>query len=129
MTMTIDMENFEMTLEVLGSAEDANRFFQTYENEARKDLHEMRRCVELRDWPTLARICHTWKGRNSQIGFRRSTFIATSLHDFLLQLPPKCSQNDEKNHELIDRQVAIFFDTLERECENITKFLKSHSLI
>lgn len=40
--MTIDMENFEMTLEVLGDEEEAGKFFKTYENETEKDLESMR---------------------------------------------------------------------------------------
>lgn len=40
--MTIDMENFEMTLEVLGGGDEAVQFFTSYENETKKDLESMR---------------------------------------------------------------------------------------
>lgn len=41
--MTIDMENFEMTLEVLGEGDEAINFFKSYENETKKDLNVMRK--------------------------------------------------------------------------------------
>ena len=41
-TMTIDMETFEMTLEVLGDDDEAMKFFETYANETKKDLESMR---------------------------------------------------------------------------------------
>ena len=40
--MTIDLVNFEMTLEVLGDGEDACEFFRSYEGETRKDMKMMR---------------------------------------------------------------------------------------
>ena len=43
LVMTIDFVNFEMTLEVLGNAEDACEFFKTYERETVKDLASMRK--------------------------------------------------------------------------------------
>ena len=36
------MENFEMTLEVLGDDGEACKFFKIYENETKKDLESMR---------------------------------------------------------------------------------------
>jgi hypothetical protein len=39
--MTIDTENFEMTLDVLGDGEEALQFFKTYESETKKDLESM----------------------------------------------------------------------------------------
>ena len=37
------MENFEMTLEILGDSDEAAAFFKTYENETKKDLDSMRK--------------------------------------------------------------------------------------
>lgn len=36
------MENFEMTLEVLGEVDEAVNFFKSYETETQKDLDAMR---------------------------------------------------------------------------------------
>ena len=36
--MTIDIDSFEMTLEVLGDEGEACQFFETYESETKKDL-------------------------------------------------------------------------------------------
>lgn len=86
-------------------------------------------------------MCHTWKGRNSQIGFRRSSHIASSLHDFLQQIQEEKRDDDDEDEEaergsnlcekgdLIGKQVEIFFETLEKECEKISTFLKSQYLL
>lgn len=41
--MTIDIDNFEMTLEVLGDEGEACQFFETYETETKKDIVSMRK--------------------------------------------------------------------------------------
>lgn len=43
--MTIDLDYFEMTLEVLGNEEESVKFFETYENETKKDLLKMKTCM------------------------------------------------------------------------------------
>ena len=89
----------------------------------------------LKDWNGLKRICHTWKGRNSQIGFRKSSNIAGSLYEFLNSVMiqgggynDEQGQGDEESL-MIRKQVEMFFETLERECGVINDFLKEKNLL
>ena len=76
-----------------------------------------------KDWLNLKRLCHTWKGRNSQIGFRKSSNLAASLHDFLQQTEGTVVEG------LVEGQVGLFFERLERECGEIREFLRSQYLL
>ena len=84
-----------------------------------------------RNWNGLKRICHTWKGRNSQIGFRKSSLLAASLHDFLQQtaFEPSSSSADAEQNAQVIRQVEMFLGALETEAQTIEQFLKSQYLL
>ena len=84
-----------------------------------------------RNWNGLKRICHTWKGRNSQIGFRKSSLLAASLHDFLQQtaFEPSSSSSDAEQNAQVIRQVEMFLGALETEVQTIEQFLKSQYLL
>lgn len=86
-----------------------------------------------RNWNGLKRICHTWKGRNSQIGFRKSSLLAASLHDFLQQAAfepsSSSSSSDAELNAQVIRQVEMFLGALETEVQTIEQFLKSQYLL
>ena len=79
------------------------------------------------NWNDLKRICHTWKGRNSQIGFRKSSLLAASLHDFLQQTF-EVGMKAKASPDILG-QVEMFLAALEREGGEIEEFLKSQYLL
>ena len=91
-------------------------------------------CSDKRDWQGLKRICHTWKGRNSQIGFRKSSHLAASLYDFLNSIVGTNKEGGgeeerKKESEMVKNQVEMFFTSLEKECGVVNDFLKAQSLL
>ena len=91
-----------------------------------------------RDWNSLKRACHTWKGRASQIGFCKSSFIAASLLDFIQNTVASSPRDSEvtdwlmstsPHAEMVLRQVEIFWESLNKECLVISSFLKSQCLL
>ena len=77
----------------------------------------------------MKRICHTWKGRNSQIGFRKSSLLAASLHDFLQETLAGFELEQAQVSAVIAGQVEMFLLALEKEGGVIEEFLKSQYLL
>ena len=132
--MTIDEQTFEMTLEVLGwdgvgepgSIQSIRSFFQDYDAETTRDLLKMREFLHKSDWQALRRLCHTWKGRNAQIGFRKCSVLAENFHEFLRVA---AVEEAGRNLVLLKEQSTRFVEMIERECEAIRECLRLHQLL
>lgn len=74
----------------------------------------------------MKRICHTWKGRNSQIGFRKSSLLAGCLHDFLHKT---LASGEGLGRAVVEGQIEMFLVAMEREGGVIKDFLKSQYLL
>lgn len=135
--MTIDEQAFEMTLEVLGwdgaaepgRIESIAAFFRDYDAETARDLAQMRQFLDTGDWESLRRLCHTWKGRNAQIGFRKCSRLAASFEEFLRVAAGKDDAGEERNEALLLDQSIKFLQTIEQECEAIRECLRLHQII
>lgn len=127
--MTIDEQAFEMTLEVLGwdgsegpgKCSGVRSFFAEYDTETTADLKRMRQMIDGGQWEPLRRLCHTWKGRNSQIGFRKCARLSQDFHDFLSIAEPE-------DHKTIE-QANLFFSAIEHECQIIRECLRLHQIL
>ncbi len=132
--MTIDEQSFEMTLEVLGwdgssepgSIASIRSFFSEYDSETSRDLLTMREFLHKQDWDSLCRLCHTWKGRNAQIGFRKCSRLADNFHEFLRVA---AVQEEGRNLELLKEQSLRFIEMIERECEAVRDCLRLHQIL
>ena len=143
--MTIDMAAFEMTLDVLSQgrpaseSEEVRDFFAAYQRETDSNLQTMYQYLERQEWVALKRMCHTWKGRNAQIGFRKCSWLAGDLHDFLRDVlegagvggecaleARDCALGDEgagTGMGMVARQVEAFLERMNRECQVIRAYL------
>lgn len=127
--MTIDEQAFEMTLEVLGwdgsdgpgNCSSVRSFFAEYDTETTADLNKMREMIDRGEWEPLRRLCHTWKGRNSQIGFQKCARLSQDFHDFLSIAEPGVSN--------INKQAELFFAAIEQECQVIRECLRLHQIL
>ena len=132
--MTIDEQTFEMTLQVLGwdgssephCSESVRSFFNEYELETSRDLLKMNDYLRQGEWDALRRLCHTWKGRNAQIGFRKCSKLAETFHEFLRVA---VGEEGKRNDNLLSAQARQFVQMIEKECEAIRECLRLHQIL
>jgi hypothetical protein len=84
----------------------------------------------------LKRLCHTWKGRNAQIGFRKCSWLANDLHNFLRDVlgggllgNVEDLLADDAGRGMIAQQAEAFLERIARECEAIRAFLVRQNLV